>query len=73
LTSRAWPGSKRTAVPGGDVEAHAAGGGAVEAQRRVGLEEVVVAAHLDRPVAGVGDAQGDRRRPAFSSISPSAG
>src|SRR3712207_3041306 len=37
---------------GGDVEAHAARLVALEAQRRVGLEEVVVAADLDRPVAG---------------------
>ena len=45
---------------------------AVEAQRRVGLEEVVVAADLDRPVAGVGDLERHGRRPAFSSMSPSA-
>ena len=41
---------------GGDVEAAAARGGAVEVERRVGLGEMVVRADLDRPVAGVGDA-----------------
>ena len=45
---------------GGDVEAHAAGFFAVEFQRRVGFEEVVVRADLDRAVAGVGD--GERHR-----------
>src|SRR5215475_11398547 len=39
--------------------AHAAGDGAVEEQGRIGLEEMIVAADLDRPVAGVGDEQGD--------------
>ena len=43
---------------GGDVEALAAGGGAVEAEGGVGFGEVVVAADLDGAVAGVGD--GDR-------------
>ena len=47
---------------GGDVEAVAARLGAVELQGRVGLGEVVVRADLDRPVAGVGDRQRDRRR-----------
>src|SRR5690606_38678859 len=41
--------------PGGNVEPHAARGGTVEAQGLVGLEEVVVRADLDRPVAGIGD------------------
>ena len=45
---------------GGDVEPHALGALAVEVQRRVGLEEMIVAADLDRPVAGVGDLEGDR-------------
>src|SRR5258707_11478637 len=45
---------------GGDVEAHAAGLFAVELQRRVGLEEMVVRADLDRTVAGVGDRQRHR-------------
>src|SRR5262249_37485555 len=38
---------------GGDVEPHAARLSAIELQRRVGLEEMIVRAHLDRPVAGV--------------------
>src|SRR5215469_13883176 len=40
---------------GRDVEAEAARLGAVEAERRVGLAEMVVRADLDRPVAGIGD------------------
>src|SRR5437868_14347218 len=40
---------------GGDVEAHAARFLAVEFQRGIGLEEMVVRADLDRAVAGVGD------------------
>ena len=46
--------------PGGDVEAPAARGGAVEIERRVDLGEMVVAAHLHGAVAGVDDGQGDR-------------
>src|ERR1700750_831068 len=42
---------------GGDVEAHAAGLPAVEFQRGVGLEEMVVRAHLNGTVAGVGHRQ----------------
>jgi hypothetical protein len=45
----------------GDVQAHAARRGAVEAERRVGLGEVIVRADLDRPVAGVLDDDGDGR------------
>ena len=55
---------------GGDVQALAAGGGAVEAQGGVGFGEVVVGADLDRAVAGVGDGEGGAGRPALSSISP---
>ena len=33
--------------------------GAVEVERRVGLGEMVVRADLDRPVAGVGDGEGE--------------
>src|ERR1700722_8879469 len=40
---------------GRDVEAHAAGLLALEPQGRIGLEEMVMAADLDRPVARVGD------------------
>src|SRR5215470_3477084 len=46
---------------GGDVEPHAARRGAIELQRGVGLEEVVVRTHLDRAVAGIGDAEGRAR------------
>src|SRR6185312_10199849 len=42
------------------VEPHAARLPAVELQRRVGLEEMIVRAHLDRPIAGVGDSQRHR-------------
>src|SRR5947199_4339639 len=45
---------------GGDVEADAAGFPAVELQGRVGLEEMIVRAHLNGTVAGVGD--GERHR-----------
>src|SRR4029077_7902693 len=45
--------------PGRDVEPHAARLLAIELQRRIGLEEMIVRADLDRPVAGVGD--GERR------------
>ena len=38
------PGSKRTAVPGRDVEAHAVGSGAIELEGAIDLDEVVVAA-----------------------------
>src|SRR4029077_5714261 len=40
---------------GRNVEPHAAGLLALELQRRVGLEEMVVRADLDRTVAGIGD------------------
>src|SRR6516164_2808535 len=43
---------------GRDVEPHAARLLAIELQRRIGLEEVVVRADLDRPIAAVGDRQG---------------
>ena len=45
---------------GGDVEPHAARLLAVELQRRIGLEEMIVRADLDRPVAGIGDRQRHR-------------
>jgi hypothetical protein len=57
---------------GRDVEAETASLVALEIQRPVGLEEVVVRTDLDRPVAGVGHLQLDGLAPAFSSISPSA-
>src|SRR5712671_7598923 len=40
---------------GGDIEPHAARLFAVEFQRRIGFEEMIVRADLDRAVAGVGD------------------
>src|SRR5437868_13968386 len=45
---------------GGDIEAHAAGLFAVEFQRGVGFEEMIVRADLDRTVAGVGDVKRHR-------------
>src|SRR5262249_13248041 len=42
---------------GRDVEPHAARLLAIELQRRVGLEEMIVRSDLDRPVAGVGRRQ----------------
>ncbi len=45
---------------GRNVEPAAAGRGAIERERRVGLEEVVVRADLHRTVAGVGDRERDR-------------
>ena len=56
---------------GGDVEPHAARLLAVELQRRIGFEEMIVRADLDRPVAGVGDLSVTVLRPTLSSISPS--
>src|SRR5207249_2618784 len=38
---------------GGQIEAHAIGGSAIEDQRSVHLEKVEVRADLDRPIAGV--------------------
>ncbi|MNM80913.1 hypothetical protein D3C81_928960 [compost metagenome] len=45
---------------GGNVQAHAATGGAVEGQGVVGFEKVIVRADLDRPVAAVGHRHADR-------------
>src|SRR5262249_5114335 len=42
---------------GGDVEPHAVRRLAVERQRGVGLDEVIVGADLNWPIAGVGDLQ----------------
>ena len=50
-------------VASGDVESKAMRRGAVKAQRSVRLEEVVVAADLDRPVAGVRDEHRFRLQP----------
>src|SRR5437899_1457746 len=53
LARLAWLEAHRRA--GRDIEPHAARLLAVEFQRRIGLEEMVVRADLDRPVAGIGD------------------
>src|ERR1700722_8263819 len=45
---------------GGDVEAHAARFLAIEFQRWIGLEEMIVRADLDRAVTGIGDRERDR-------------
>src|SRR5262244_3533139 len=45
---------------GGDIEPHAARFLAVEFQRRIGLEEMIMRADLDRPIAGIGDRQAQR-------------
>ena len=42
-----------------DIKPHAARRVAVKIQRRVGFGKMIVAADLHRPVAGVGDHQGD--------------
>src|SRR5262249_15385347 len=54
------PGFKANRGAGGDVESHAARLLAVEFQRRIALEEMIMRADLDRPVAGIGDRQRDR-------------
>src|SRR5579859_1926689 len=41
----------------GDIEPHAAGFLALELQRRIGLEEMIVRADLDRAVTGIGNRQ----------------
>src|SRR5262249_33001742 len=41
--------------PRREIEAHATSLFAVEFQGRIGFEEMIVAAYLNRPVAGVGD------------------
>src|ERR1700676_250445 len=43
-----------------DIEPHAAGASAIEFQRRVGLEEMIMRADLDRPVAAIGDIERHR-------------
>src|SRR5215203_3351714 len=53
------PGLEAHGRAGRDVEAHAAGLVAIEAERGVGLVEVVVGPDLDRPVARVGDLDQD--------------
>ena len=55
------PGSKRTAVPAGISSRMPYGGRPIEAQGTIGLDEVIVTADLNRPVASIGDRQFDRR------------
>src|ERR1700733_12256802 len=45
---------------GGDIEAHAARFLTLEFQRRIGLEEMIVRADLDRAITGIGDRERDR-------------
>src|SRR3974390_895351 len=51
------PGLEPHRRAGGDIEPHAARFFAVEFQRRIGLEEMVVRADLDRTIAGIGHRQ----------------
>src|SRR5215467_3526413 len=51
------PGFKAYRGASGDIESHAARLLAIEFQRRIGLEEMIMRADLDRPVAGIGDRQ----------------
>src|SRR4030095_12617262 len=44
--------------PGGNIEPHAARLFAVELERRIGLEKMIMRADLNRPIAGIGDRQG---------------
>src|SRR6185312_10174240 len=48
---------------GGDGEPHAARLLPLELQGRIGLEEMIMRADLDRPVAGVGDSERHRLSP----------
>ena len=47
---------------GRNIETHSESGGAVEIQIAIGLEEMEMRSHLDRPVTGIADFQG-RPRP----------
>src|SRR5690606_4724069 len=53
------PGLETHRGTGGDVQAVAIGDAAIELERRIGLEEVVVRSDLDRPVAGIGHLDAD--------------
>src|SRR5579883_2083538 len=54
------PGLEPHRGSGRDVEPVPARLLALELERRIGLEEMIVRADLDRPVAGVGDVERDR-------------
>ena len=56
-TSRVSPGSKRTAVPAGMLSRKPGRPRGRKSRRGIHLEEMEMAAHLDGPVAGVGDHQ----------------
>src|SRR3989344_3043817 len=56
----ALPGFETHRSAGRDIQAHTARCAALKGQRIVGLEEVVMRADLDGPVAAVGHAQADR-------------
>src|SRR5215469_13445716 len=45
---------------GRNIESHAAGLRAIEGQRRIGLEEMVVRTYLDRSIPGIGHREGER-------------
>src|ERR1700690_2937276 len=45
--------------PRRDIEPHTARSVAIELQRRIGFEKVVVRTDLDGPIAGIGDGQRD--------------
>src|SRR6516165_6920709 len=45
---------------GGDIEPHAARLFAIELQRRIGLEKMIVRPDLDRPIATIGDREHNR-------------
>ena len=62
LTVFVSPGSNRTAVPAGMSSRMPYAARAVEDQRAVGLDEVIVAADLDRPIAAVRRPRGGSRR-----------
>jgi len=64
-TVRDWPGSKRTAVPAAMFKPASVGELAIEAQRVVGLEEVIMRAHLDRAVSLLVTSIVDFARPLF--------
>ena len=59
-TSRCWPGSKRTAVPAAMLSRKPRACSRSNSQRAIGFVEMIVRAHLDRPVAGIGDGEAAR-------------
>ena len=45
----------------GQIQAHAVGGSAIEAEVRIDLDQMIVAADLDRPIGEVGDGEPPHR------------